>query len=323
MSTPRLKACGFRLLQASKPFISNVDSLDQMKKLIKTGVIGLGNMGLGMALSLKRAGFEVIGLDREAAVAERAQNQAITVVSSLPTLTAECDVIVLSLPNSATVKSVLTGEHGVFAHAKNLCLIDTTTGDPVLTKELAKHAASCGVRFIEAPVSGGPGGALRGELTIFLGGSDADIETARPFLNALGTKQFHIGDVGAGSIAKLINNLLTAAHLLTASEAFRIAETAGVRIDQLIDAINAGSGRSGVTLFNYPKRILSGSFDSGFTMQLMRKDVKLASDLRERLGIELPIIQQVMDIWKRSSDSIDDGEDFNRIVNFKKPDIAA
>ena len=149
---------------------------------------------------------------------------------------------------------------------------------------------------------------------MFIGASQEDLAAAQPVLAALGEKRFHIGDAGTGYIAKLVNNLLVASHLLTASEAFRIAEAAGVRTEQLLESINAGSGRSGVTLYNYPSRILNEGFDSGFTMQLMRKDIRLAQKLMCESGLDLPVSKVVGAIWRDSEQALADQEDFNRIV---------
>jgi len=289
------------------------------------GVVGLGNMGRGMALSLMRGGFAVLGLDRNPDVAQRARQEGVEQAADMAQLAGTCRTIVLSLPTSAIVREVVAGEGGILAlAAPGATIIDTTTADAESTRELAALARRSGSVLLDAPVSGGPGGALRGELTMFLGGSAGDVEAARPVLAAMGTKLFHIGETGAGNIAKIVNNLLTAAQLLTAGEAFRMAEAAGVRTEQLLDAVNAGSGRSGVTLFNYPRRILSGTFDSGFTMQLMRKDVALAAALYEQLGVEAPVMQEVTRLWRDSAGALSDGEDFNRIVHFRRAgDLAA
>lgn len=290
-----------------------------MENTKSVGVIGLGNMGRGMALSLQRAGYAVLGLDKSEQAVNAAREAGIPVGTDLAQLARECATIVLSLPTSAIVRALLEGEGGLLALAKpGLLLIDTTTADPQVTRELAVALKDKGIRFVDAPVSGGPSGALKGELTMFIGGSEADVTHAHPVLSALGTKRFHIGDVSAGHVAKLINNLLTASHLVTASEAFRLANAAGISTEQLIEAVNAGSGRSGVTLFNYPNRILNNTYASGFTMQLMRKDVNLAVSLGEALGLDLPAVDVIGDIWKSSASVLADGEDFNRIVNFER-----
>ncbi|QHI99674.1 prephenate dehydrogenase/arogenate dehydrogenase family protein [Xylophilus rhododendri] len=289
-----------------------------MSEFKKIGVVGLGNMGRGMALSLARAGFEVLGYDASAQASDAAAAEGIAVDRSLAALAA-CDAVVLSLPTTAIVSAVLEGASGLLATARaGLLVVDTTSGDPQATRELAARLAKGGVRFIDAPVSGGAAGARKGTLTMFIGGSQADVGAAEAVLAAMGDKRFHIGDVGAGDIAKIVNNLLVASHLLTASEAFRMAEAAGVRTEQLIEAVNAGSGRSGVTLYNYPSRILNQGFDSGFTVALMRKDVNLAMALQQSLGLNFPVTEEVGDIWNASAAVLKDQDDFNRIVTFDK-----
>lgn len=168
--------------------------------------------------------------------------------------------------------------------------------------------------FIDAPVSGGPKGAITGQLTMVLGGSPADIVRAEPVLASMSAKRVHVGPVGAGHVAKIANNLLCAAHLIVAGEVARLAEAAGVPTAQLLEGINAGSGRSGVTQVNYPTWILNGAFNSGFTMKLMRKDVRLAAELISQTGLQLPMAGEVARLWAASADTIADDADFNRIV---------
>ncbi|SOE48890.1 NAD(P)-dependent oxidoreductase [Orrella dioscoreae] len=286
-----------------------------MSKLSTIGVIGLGKMGRGMANSIQRAGLSVIGLDAYAPAREACAADGLRVTDSLAELAGLADAIVLSLPNSDIVRALLEGPEGLIALARpGTILIDTTTADPKTMQALIPALREAGVRFVDAPVSGGPAGAAKGTLTMFIGAAAEDLEAATPVLAALGEKRFHIGEAGAGYIAKLVNNLLVASHLLTASEAFRIAEAAGVRTEQLLESINAGSGRSGVTLYNYPSRILNQGFDSGFTMQLMRKDVRLAQSLMRESGLDLPVSRTVGAIWQGSDKELADQEDFNRIV---------
>jgi 3-hydroxyisobutyrate dehydrogenase len=283
----------------------------------KVAVVGLGNMGLGMALSLQRGGFDVVGFDSSAAAGFKAAEVGLAVTNTMSDAVRGANAVVLSLPTSAIVEKVLL-DHGSLLSLlqQGAVVIDTSTAEPDSSRKLAKAATERGIVFIDAPVSGGPTGARNGELTMFLGGTANDIASATPFLEAMGTKRFHIGDTGAGNIAKIVNNLLTAAQLITAGEAFRMAEKAGVKTEQLIEAVNAGSGRSGVTLFNYPNRILNGGFNSGFTMQLMRKDVRLAMTLIEKLEVPSPIMREVGSLWKASEEQLVDTDDFNRIVNF-------
>lgn len=285
------------------------------------GVIGLGNMGRGIALSLKRAGFSVTGFDKAPAAASLAEQEGIDIAASVAALTKGCDAIVLSLPTAAIVKAVISGTDGIAEHASaGLMIIDTTTSDAETSRALATELRHKKITFLDVPVSGGALGALKGDLTMFIGGMIEDVERATPVLAAMGSKRFHIGATGAGNIAKIVNNLLTASHLLTAAEAFRLANAAGVKTENLLEAVNAGSGRSGVTINNFPNRVINNKFDSGFSMQLMRKDVKLAMSLAEEFGVNLPVISQIGTLWELSAASIADHEDYNRIVQFETPE---
>ncbi|WP_339385837.1 NAD(P)-dependent oxidoreductase [Burkholderia sp. Ac-20379] len=289
----------------------------QVLSMTNIGVIGLGNMGRGMAASLLRKDFAVVGYDASPASAALAGEAGVLLVDSLAAVAGRCGTLVLSLPNPQIVDAVINGEHGLLAHLKpGALIVDTSTSDPQVSRRLAAQLAEHGVRFIDAPVSGGPRGAQNGELTFFLGGDAADIAAAGPVFDALAKARFHIGASGAGNVAKIVNNLLVASHLVIAAEAFKLAESAGVPVADLLESINAGSGRSGVTTYNYPSRIVNGAFDSGFTMGLMRKDVRLALALVDAQGLDLPVCSDIAAVWQASAAALADGEDFNRIVQF-------
>jgi 3-hydroxyisobutyrate dehydrogenase len=133
----------------------------------------------------------------------------------------------------------------------------------------------------------------------------------------MSAKRVHVGPAGAGHVTKIINNLLCAVHLLTAVEAMRIAREAGVDAERLLEGLNAGSGRSGATQVNFPSWVLNGAFNSGFTMKLMRKDVRLAEQFTGELGLSLPLAAAAARIWAESAAVIADDEDFNRIVELQ------
>ncbi len=158
---------------------------------------------------------------------------------------------------------------------------------------------------------------MGGTMTMVMGGSEADIAKVEPILSTTSAKRVHVGPVGAGHVTKIINNLLCAAHLLTGAEAVRLAAEAGVEPERVMEGINAGSGRSGVTMVNFPTWIFNESFDSGFTMKLMRKDVALGAQLMSELGLSMPMAEQTTRIWAESLATIADEEDFNRIVSFQ------
>lgn len=281
------------------------------------GVIGLGNMGRGMALSLKRGGYDVLGFDASPGVADALQAEGVNACVSIADITRRSDVLILSLPTSDIVEKVVLGEGGVAANARpGLIVVDTTTADPASTRKVAAALAEVKVGLVDGPVSGGPKGAATATMTMVLGGSDADVAAVEPVLAVMSAKRVHVGPVGAGHVTKIINNLLTGVHLLATSEAVRAAEAAGVDPEKLVDALNGGSGRNSATLTNYPTWIFNGKFDSGFTMKLMRKDVRLAMDLLRNLGVGAPMAAEAGRLWAASVESIGDQEDFNRIVQF-------
>lgn len=284
----------------------------------KVGVIGLGNMGLAMAATLRKAGFEVTGHDPSPARAALAIEQGIVTTATAAETFITAPIVVLSLPMARHVKAVLEGDDGLAGAgeaARARLVIDTTTSEPEVTRRLAKCLAAAGHSLVDAPVSGGPAGAAAGTLTMMVGGDDQAITRARPVLDALAAKITLCGAAGCGHVVKLVNNLLCAAHLLAAGEAIRLGSMAGVEPSTLLQALNAGSGRSGVTEVNFPKWILSGAFDSGFTMGLMRKDVGLALKLAASTGIEAEFSESVARLWRDSAAALADGEDFNRIAD--------
>ena len=289
----------------------------------RIGLIGLGNMGRGMALTLKRQGFEVVGTDVAIATREALSKEGITVRETIGEVVAECDIVLLSLPTAAIVEDVVTGSGGILANAKpGLLVVDTSTSHPETTRRLAEKLRRAGMRMLDAPVSGGPKGAITGTMAMVIGGAKEDLAEAEPVLATMTAKRVHVGEIGAGHVAKIANNLFAAAHLLIAGEVTRMAEKAGVPTEQLLQGINAGSGRSFITEHSYPTWIMNGKFDSGFTMKLMRKDVRLSQELISALAMDLPMAAKVAELWALSAQSITDDEDFNRIVELGTRDQA-
>ena len=279
------------------------------------GVIGLGNMGRGMALSLRRGGFAVVATDVSATARELLASEGVAVRASILEVLAEAEALVLSLPTAAIVAEVVAGAEGLLSRPKSgVLVIDTSTSHPETTRKLARQLSDAGMSLIDAPVSGGPKGAITGTMAMVIGGAESDVARAMPVLEAMSAKRVHVGPVGAGNVAKIANNLLCAAHLVIAGEVARMAERAGVPVASLLQGINAGSGRSFVTEFNFPTWVTSGKFDSGFTMKLMRKDIRLSQELIGALDLDLPMSAKVAQLWAESAETIGDDEDFNRIV---------
>ncbi len=282
------------------------------------GVIGLGQMGRGMALSLRRRGFDVMGYDPAPAARAASAAGGIEIVDGPSVLWRACGAVVLSLPTPEVVEAVLLGPDGpLHGTGAGLLIVDTSTSDPAVTRRIAAALTPAGIDLIDAPVSGGPKGAHAATLTMVIGGSERAVARAEPVLAGLSATRVHVGEIGAGHVTKLANNLLCAAHLIIAAETMRMARDAGVDPGRLLAGINAGSGRSGVTQVNIPTWVLNGAFDSGFTMKLMRKDVRLAEGLIGALGLDLPLSGEAARLWRDSADAIPDDADFNAIVKLQ------
>ena len=280
--------------------------------MTRVAVIGLGQMGLGMALVLREKGFAVAGHDLSAERRALAAEAGAAVPGDAALAAAGADIILLSLPLAAHVASAV--ESLLEGMRPGAVFVDTSTSEASVSRRLHGLCGARGVGFLDAPVSGGPAGARAGALTFMIGGEAADLERARPAIAALAAKLIHVGPPGAGNVAKLVNNLLVAANLLTVSEAMRLAASAGVDAASVLNVVNAASGRSAVSEVNYPRWIASGAFDSGFTMGLMRKDVRLAAAMAAEAGAELPLCGMAARLWAESAAQLADGEDFNRIV---------
>lgn len=279
------------------------------------GIVGLGRMGNGMAQTLLREGFKVLGTDLGEVQQEAARAIGVEVVADIKTLCSMTRTLILSLPMAKHVQAVITGEGGIIKYAQpETLVIDTSTSEPDVTRVLAGELKTLGHDLLDCPVSGGPAGAAAGTMVMVVGGDHSALERARPYLDALSSKVVHLGESGNGHVAKLINNLLCAAHLVSTAEAVALGKKAGLNPADLIEGLNAGSGRSAISEVNFPRWILNEGFDSGFTMQLMRKDIRLAKNLINETGLELPLSEHVAAHWAASEDNLPDQDDFNCIV---------
>lgn len=280
------------------------------------GVVGLGNMGLGMARSLLRVGFAVTGHDLSPDRRAMAAEAGVTARDSLTAVMAEADAVVFSLPAARDVETVVTTGGLLARRDRPMIAIDTSTSDPGTSRRLARTLAEAGHGLLDAPVSGGPAGAEAGTLTMMVGGAAEDLERVRPVLAAMAAKVVHVGPSGAGNVAKLVNNLLVAAHLITAQEALRLSEAAGLPAEAALGVINAATGRSAATEVSVPRWVLPATFDSGFSAGLMRKDVRLAVEMAAEAGTALPLSALVAQLWREAP--LADGDDFTRMADFRR-----
>jgi 3-hydroxyisobutyrate dehydrogenase len=282
------------------------------------GVVGLGNMGLGMAATLVRAGFAVIGTDLNEGRREPAAAAGVRFEASLAAVLHGADALVFSLPYARDVEAVATAPGGLLERRdRKVIVIDTSTSDPGTSRRLAARLAEAGHGLLDAPVSGGPAGAAAGTMTMMIGGSEEDLALVQPVVAAMSGTAIHVGPSGAGNIAKLVNNMLVAAHLITTGEAMRLSEAAGLPAEATLKVVNAATGRSAVSEAMYPRWVLPGSFDSGFSAGLMRKDVGLAADLARDTGTRLPLSAEIARIWRETRDRVADTDDFTRMADYR------
>jgi 3-hydroxyisobutyrate dehydrogenase len=265
---------------------------------MRVGLVGLGRMGAAMAGRLVEMGAEVAGFDLDPAR------------GGLPRLAdVAAPVVILSLPEEKAVGAVLAAL--LPALPQGAVIADTSTLSPLAARDFAARAAAAGIAYLDAPVSGGPAGAAAGTLTVMAGGEAAALDRARPALDRIAARIMHVGAAGAGQVAKLVNNLLVATHLVAAGEALRLGRLAGVEPEALLPVINAASGRSAATEVNLPRWVLPG-VESGFTAGLMRKDVRLAMELAQAVGAAPEACARAAAVWRDAP--VADAEDFNRVA---------
>lgn len=279
----------------------------------EVGFVGLGKMGGPMAARLVRAGHRVLGYDPVQAAGEALAEQGGIVVSSVADAAAE--VVVLMLPDSDVVEAVLFEGGLAAALPPGTLVIDMSSSAPTRTQDVARRLDEAGLVLVDAPVSGGVSGAVAGTLTIMLGGSDAAAARATPVVAALGSVR-HVGPVGAGHAVKALNNLLSATHLWATSEAILVGERFGLDPATMLDAINTSSGRSGSTQKKWPDFVLPGTFDSGFSLALMLKDMRIASDLAHRLGMPVELGDAAVRRWAEAREGLPSDADHTEIVRW-------
>ena len=281
----------------------------------RIGLIGLGRMGLPMGARLVDAGYGVQAFDLDADARALAEERG---MASAPTPAGALDLVdavILMLPTSAIVSSVLHDRAVLEALAPDVLIVDMGSSEPIATQELAAELREHGLRLIDAPVSGGVAGAIAGTLTIMVGGDEKDVADAHRLLTSLGDP-VHVGPVGAGDAAKALNNLLSATHLWATSEAVLAGERFGVDPEVLLSVLNTSSGRSGSTQTKWPRFVLPGTYDSGFSLELMLKDMKIAVDLCERVGQAVRLGTDAVSLWERAAADLPAGADHTEVARW-------
>jgi 2-hydroxy-3-oxopropionate reductase len=253
------------------------------------GFIGLGIMGKPMAKNLIEAGHELVVFNRTQSKAEELAGDGATVAGSPREVAERSDVIITMLPDSPQVEEVLVGENGVLEGIKEGALVvDTSTISPVVTEELAAKVKEKGASMLDAPVSGGDVGAIEGTLSIMVGGSEEDFERARPLFEAMGKTVTHVGETGAGQVAKAANQIVVALTIEAVSEALVLGSKGGVAPEKILDVL--GGGLAGNKVMEVKReKMLTHSFDPGFRIELHHKDLGIALAAGREYGVTLPV----------------------------------
>lgn len=281
------------------------------------GFVGLGRMGAHMAGRLVAAGYRVQAFDVDATARQSfADASGGTAAASLREVADGAAAVVLILPTSAIVSSVLRDEGLLSATAPGTLLLDMGSSQPEVTRELATAAEGSGIRMFDAPVSGGVKGARAGTLTIMAGGPPEWVAECAPLLDAMGSKTVHVGPVGAGHALKALNNLLSASHLLASSEALEIGTRFGLDPQTMLDAINGSSGKSWSTEMKLPTYVLPRQFTSGFSLALLVKDTRIAVELARSTGTAAAHAEATLALWEQAMADLADDADHTEIARW-------
>ncbi|NBY08430.1 MAG: NAD(P)-dependent oxidoreductase [Betaproteobacteria bacterium] len=283
------------------------------------GFIGIGQMGMPMIRNLLQANFSVTGFDLNPLVAQELKNEAhFEMAASAITLTKKCDVIILMLPDSNIVDRLLWDSDDALAKAMNTkqTLIDMSSSDPVRSRANFDRMAQLGISFIDAPVSGGVRRAKDGSLSIMIGGLTPAVESVQPIFKAMGKTLVHVGAAGAGHAVKALNNYVSASGLLAVCEALIAAEKFGIDPHLVNQVFNASTGKNNTTDVKVENFMLSGTFNSGFSLALMRKDLQTALDFITRMETPKTFADACTQTWTQAEKTLDKGADHTAMYAF-------
>jgi 3-hydroxyisobutyrate dehydrogenase-like beta-hydroxyacid dehydrogenase len=266
---------------------------------MRVGFVGVGNMGKYMAGNLIRRGHELVVCDRRPAVRHEQVLSGAHWAETPKDAAHAADVVITSLPGPTEVGEVVLGEDGIFEGIRDgACYVDMSTSTPASIRAIAEVARrrGAGVEVVDAPVAGGTRGARKGTLTIMAGGTETGIELCWPLLHDMGETVFHVGAVGAGHTAKLVNNMMTIVNGLVAMEAIVVGVKGGVDPMKLVEVAQAGTGGS-YSLNVIPYVVLKGNFDPAkFALSLAAKDLRLAVEYASDLDVPVSVISHAAQV---------------------------
>ena len=287
------------------------------------GFLGLGNMGGPMAQNLVKAGHQVTGFDLSAAALDAFRAAGGTAVTGAAEAVAGADIVVSMLPAGPHVRKAYTASGGVLdTAAKGALLIDCSTIDVDSARAVEAEAVKRGFAMIDAPVSGGTGGAAAGTLTFMVGGADAAVERARPVLEKMGKTIVHCGGPGTGQAAKICNNMILGITMTAVSEAFALAEKLGLDAQKLFDVSSKSSGQCW-SLTSYcpvpgpaPAAPSNHGYAPGFAVAMMLKDLRLAKEAAAGVAAATPLGAHAEALYAAFADAGSAGKDFSGVIEF-------
>jgi 3-hydroxyisobutyrate dehydrogenase len=284
--------------------------------------IGLGHMGLPMAINLARAGYTVVGFDLMPSALAQARDNGVRVASSAAAAATDADVIITMLPAGRHVLAAYEGEAGLLTAARpNSLFIDCSTISVDDARSAHELIMAAGHHGLDAPVSGGVVGAAAGTLTFMVGGNQEDFATAKPILEAMGKRLVHCGTPGAGQAAKVCNNMILAVSMIAVSEAFVLGEQLGLSHRALFDVAANATGQCWALTTNcpvpgpVPTSPASRDYQPGFASALMAKDLGLAAHALQSTGVDARLGAMAEEIYRHFAEGEGAQQDFSAIIN--------
>jgi 3-hydroxyisobutyrate dehydrogenase len=284
------------------------------------GLVGLGNMGVGVAENLLKKGFCLTVYERSDKVRRWSQGRAgVRLTPSLKELGALSKVVLILVTDNAALDEVLFAPDGVLSGIRPRSLVlDMTTGDPTIAVKNHRELANRGVKMLEAPMTGGAVGAREGTLLLMVGGERKLCRDCQPMFSAIARKVVYAGGPGKGQTIKLLQNQLSFTLFLATCESLWAGTSLGFDESTLIDVFQNSNARSYESELRFPRFILSKTFQSGAAIRTAYKDLKLITDLEARLNIELPLALQVRNYWEAAMNRIGGEADFTRVYELVK-----
>lgn len=282
------------------------------------GLIGLGLMGRPMGMNLLKAGYSLTVWNRTAARGDELIAAGAKFAKSPQEVAAASDFLLTIVSDPSAVEAVLWGPGGAMQSLKEGSIyVDSSTVSPALARKIAASCAERSVRFLDAPVTGGDWGARKGELVFMIGGDAQTLKEAEPILSVMGKKLFHLGPHGAGQTIKLAMNLILALQVDALAEALALVTRAGVPGEKLVEVMQSSMARSGVLDVKAPN-LLKGEYVPSFPLRLMHKDLGLALDLANQLGVALPATAVAREIYNSVKGAAKEDLDYSAVMKFWK-----